>query len=140
DRSWRLTEHLEHECGLQNDRVSMRAALPAFEHRSKVLGIVGRIAALQILRSAARQGELLRASLRTRHLPWPHVEQCERTDRGRFVPAWLTVYDVRALDRQTRERVRHDLGDFDTVSADQMEGRLRGIRERAENVEHRAHA
>src|SRR5512138_685895 len=45
DRGWSLAKHLEHERGLQDDRVAVCAALTTFEHGTQVLGIVGGIAA-----------------------------------------------------------------------------------------------
>src|SRR5690606_29818245 len=119
-----LAEHLEHERSLQYDRIAVRAVLPPLQNGTQMLGIVGGVAALQFIRRASRQRELLRTSHGARHPARSHVEERERSDRRRFVPTRLAMNDVRAFDRQAGNRMRHDLGDVDMIGADQMERRF----------------
>ena len=99
-----------------------------------------RIAARQIPRRARLEPVVSRIARLDIHSSRPHIEQQERADRRRLVPALRAMNDERALDVEPGERLRHELRHIAAVRADHMQRRLRRIRERPEHIEHRAHA
>ena len=114
----------------------------ALEHRTHRLGVRHRIATREILRRAGRKsivGRRARAASDDTRTTL-HVEQRERSDRCRLVPAARTMHHERAADTgQARERRRHQLGHRLAVGADQHVGRRGGVGQRTQYIEQRTH-
>ncbi len=104
------------------------------------LRVEGRIAARQLPGLAGRQPEQSRAAHGALDASGSHVEQCERTYGRGLVPARLAMHDERPLDGHPGQRCGEQFGGGQTVGADEVKRRLGGIGQRAEHVEHRAHA
>ena len=103
-------------------------------------GVLRRVAAREVPRRAPGQSDCLRIPLLSRYVPGAHVEQEIGAARGGLVPARLAVNDERALDRETRQRLRHQRRHLGAEGAHDHERRLGGIGQRSQDVEYRPNA
>ena len=130
---------VERETALQRQRSAVRTAIARIEYRIERRQIGRRIAACEIRRFARRQAEFARIDVVAAIVAARHVEGDERADGSRLVPARGAVHHPRALDRHPGQGLRHEQSGGLIVRTDQMKARRRGIGERPEQIEHRAH-
>ncbi len=126
--------------GAEQQRIAVRTLLFAAQHARQRRRIVGRI-----LRRAARliaetHAVISRIAPGFFHLAVAHIQQQERPQRRRFIPATGTVHHEGTLQRQAGQRLRHQSRSGFVECTDHMEWRLGRIGQRPQYIEHRTHA
>ena len=109
----------------------------AREDAANRLGVVGRIAAAELLGSAALDAQVERIDLTAPHLSVRDLADEVRACGRKLVHAGRTVDDERALGAETGEHVRDRRHELRRVHADDLRPRAGRVRQRPEHVEDR---